>query len=113
MTAARTGNEAIFHAARDIPDPGRRREYAREVWSLKGHRLPVLDVAFSPDGHRLATTSADRTVRLWDLTTGPEVLKVVDSASVDSIRFVSDGRRLIGATHDRRIRVWKATPRPE
>ena len=33
-------------------------EDAREVWSLKGHTLPVLDVAFSPDGHRLATTSA-------------------------------------------------------
>ena len=31
MTASRPDNEAIFHAARDIPDPDRRREYVREA----------------------------------------------------------------------------------
>jgi WD40 repeat protein len=89
-------------------------ETAREVWSLKGHALSVIDVAFSPDGHRLATACAgDGTVRLWDLTAGQEILKLVDSGGVVRTRFVSDGRRLIGATHDRRIRVWDATPLPE
>ena len=29
MTASRPNNEAIFHAARDTPDPDRRREYIR------------------------------------------------------------------------------------
>ena len=31
MTASPPDNEAIFHAARDIPDPDRRREYVREA----------------------------------------------------------------------------------
>ena len=31
MTAPLPDNEAIFHAARDIPDPDRRREYFREA----------------------------------------------------------------------------------
>ena len=31
MTAPRPDDEAIFHAARDIPDPDRRREYVREA----------------------------------------------------------------------------------
>ena len=31
MTASRPDNEAIFHAARDMPDPDRRREYVREA----------------------------------------------------------------------------------
>jgi eukaryotic-like serine/threonine-protein kinase len=31
ITASKPDNEVIFHAARDIPDPDRRREYVREA----------------------------------------------------------------------------------
>jgi WD40 repeat protein len=37
---------------------------------LKGHTNWVLDVAFSPDGKLLASSSADTTVRLWEVSTG-------------------------------------------
>jgi eukaryotic-like serine/threonine-protein kinase len=88
-------------------------ETAREVWSLKGHSLRVDDADFTPDGLRLATASLDQTVRIWDLSTGQEILKWNEAKRCCAIRFVSDGRRLIGATSDGRIRVWDATPRPE
>ncbi|HEV3313217.1 MAG TPA: hypothetical protein VG815_22125 [Chloroflexota bacterium] len=84
-----------------------------EVWSLKGHTLNVTDVVFSPDGQRLATSSVDRTIRVWDLTAGQEILKLSDLAGAVSLRFVSDGRRLIGASMDRTVRIWDATPLPE
>jgi WD40 repeat protein len=88
-------------------------ETAREVWSLKGHALMVVDADFTPDGLRLATCGEDQTVRIWDLSTGQEILKWNEAGRCFSIRFVSGGRRLIGATRDRRIRVWDATPLPE
>ena len=34
-----------------------------------GHALYVTDIAFSPDGQTLASSSYDGTVLLWDLTT--------------------------------------------
>ena len=88
-------------------------ETAREIWSLRGHTLNVTDADFSPDGRRLVTASADRTVRIWDIGTGQETLKLSGDPHVTTVRFVSGGRRLIGGSMDRTIRVWDATPLPE
>ena len=71
------------------------------------------DAVFSPDGRRLATASVDQTIRIWDLATGQEILKLSEDSMVYTVRFVSDGRRLISASVDRPIRVWDATPLPE
>jgi hypothetical protein len=39
-------------------------------WLLTGHTDSVYGVAFSADGALLATASADRTARLWNVATG-------------------------------------------
>ncbi|MGO9467744.1 MAG: protein kinase domain-containing protein [Isosphaeraceae bacterium] len=89
-------------------------ENGRELFALKGHTLNVIDVAWSPDGERLATGSADHAVRLWDLTTGQGILTLRGHTRlVTSVRFVSDGRRLISASEDGSVRLWDATPVPE
>ena len=89
-------------------------ETAREVWSLKGHTITVVDVCLQPGraspGHLPASTE---TVRLWDLTTGQEILKLVDSAIVESVRFRFRRPPPDRRHADRRIRVWDATPLPE
>jgi WD40 repeat protein len=38
---------------------------------LTGHTDAVLGVAFSPDGHRLASASDDETIRWWPAVAGP------------------------------------------
>ena len=45
-----------------------RRTRRRWAQPLTGHTSIVDSVAFSPDGHTLASGSADDTVRLWNLT---------------------------------------------
>lgn len=78
---------------------------------FKGHTFNVTDVAFSPDGNRLASTSADGTTRLWDLTTAQEVLTIRSSAQFTcSVRFLSNGQQLLDAATDRSVRLWDATP---
>src|SRR5262249_53433932 len=53
MTAARPANEAIFHAARDIPGPERRRGYVREACGGDEARIAhveaLLAAADAPD----------------------------------------------------------------
>jgi len=87
-------------------------ETLQEIHVLKGHTLNVRDVVFSPDGQRLATASYDRTVRIWDVATGQEVLKL-SGFHADEIRFVANGRRLLGVSLDLKIRVWDATLLPD
>jgi len=53
MTASQPNNEAIFHAARDFPDPDRRREYVREACGGDETRIAhveaLLAAADAPD----------------------------------------------------------------
>jgi WD40 repeat protein len=83
--------------------------------TCKGHTSKVLGAAFSPDGSRLVTASADGTVRQWNATTGLEVEPPYDRHSGDVLSAVysPDGEWVASAGADRTVRVWRAQGRQD
>ena len=74
----------------------------------KGHELAVLTVVVSPDSNYVATGSRDKSVKLWELSTGREVRSFLGhSASVNQLDFSSDGKHLISANGDASIKIWE------
>jgi WD40 repeat protein len=77
--------------------------------TLRGHISDVFSIAFSPDGKRLATASADHTAKLWDALNGRELLTLHGhTGDVRGIAFSPDGKRLATASADHTAKLWDA-----
>ena len=73
--------------------------------TLRGHTQYIWSVAFSPDGTRLATTSMDRTVRVWDVATGQPIRTFEGPSFLIQIAFSPDGTLLAMASRGRTIEL--------
>jgi WD40 repeat protein len=78
------------------------------VASLEGHTGFITNLAFDRAGNRVATTSLDGSVRIWDPRTGRQqlALRLATPQAAWSAEFSPDGDRLVTTWADGVTRVW-------
>lgn len=70
---------------------------------------PLTSVRFHPDGGLFATSQLDGVIKLWDITSQQEILKLADHGMerVNSISFSENGYYLASCgEEDQTVRVW-------
>ena len=74
---------------------------------LTGHQGWIYCVAVTPDGRRAVSGSQDRTVRVWDLSTGEQIHQLLGHQdTINSVAISPDGLRAVSASSDETLRVW-------
>lgn len=93
-------------AADSLVTAGRRE--IPEIFVQKGHSDPVEALAFSRDGRFLASGSADKNIKLWEVETGREIKTFVSGDMVKSLAFSPDGRFLLSlGTLNGHVKFWE------
>ena len=91
-------------------------DYTARVWDgrtgksvgepMKGDN-PIVSVAASPDGSRLAASYQDFTLQLWDTATGEPIGDPMDTRSVAyALAFSPNGHVIASGSDDGTIRLW-------
>jgi WD40 repeat protein len=77
---------------------------------MRGHAGFVMSVAFSRDGKRIVSGSADKTLRLWNADKGVAIGEPLQGHTLDvnSVAFSPDGKRIVSGGSDTTIRLWDA-----
>ena len=90
-SAERQSETALFRRDRTIP----------------AHSSVPRELAFSPDGLTLATSSVDSTVKFWTLQHGYYAGALRHPAAVASIAYSPDGKFLVTGAYDGAVRLWR------
>jgi WD40 repeat protein len=73
---------------------------------LRGHTGTVSAVAFSPDGSRILTASADGTARIWWSESKEPRILGNHTKPIEKVVFSRDGNKVATASRDATVTIW-------
>ncbi len=77
--------------------------------TYRGHANWVHSLAWSPDGIRIASASADHTVQVWNASTGqPQLFYNGHHDVVWCVAWSPDGTRIATGARDHSVQIWDA-----
>jgi len=72
-----------------------------------GHTDGINSVCFSPDGRYVLSGSDDKTIKLWDIQNGNEIITFKGHTSqVRSVCFSPDGKNVLSGSWDGTLKLW-------
>ncbi|BAY66895.1 WD-40 repeat-containing protein (plasmid) [Calothrix brevissima NIES-22] len=78
----------------------------KEVNRLENHTDWVIGLGFNNDGTMLASASKDKTIKIWNLLTGKQIITIPEDAPLNDISFNSQGNLFVSASEDKKNRLW-------
>jgi WD40 repeat protein len=82
---------------------------ASEILEMTGPDSKVMDMAFSPDGKRLAVASDEATGRLWDVEQGRIAVQLTGHQyGISGLSYTTDGKSLVTIGNDDLLKTWDA-----
>jgi hypothetical protein len=84
---------------------------AKSLHVIKEHSDAVYGLAFNPDGSQLASVSADRAMKVFDVKTGKLLYTLGEATDwLYTVAWSPNGKYLVSGGVDKSIRVYEPTP---
>jgi len=97
LTVPREAQEALHHSL----------QVSRLELEIDAHPGGIREIKFSPDGERLASVGKDRTLKIWDASSG-QLLNSVQATNADitSVTYSPSGDYIATTDHDLTAKLW-------
>jgi WD40 repeat protein len=80
----------------------------RDAKVLSGHTERVSQILFDPSSKRAITASWDGTARIWDLSSGREIVRLAETKGrLSTAGFSADGEWVATCLNNQTLRLWK------
>jgi WD40 repeat protein len=78
------------------------------IFGFSGNYGSIYHGEFTPDGRRVIVAGVDCCLRIWDLSSNQEILRLEHDGPVFSFAISADGKQIVSVGRDRVARIWDA-----